>query len=140
MTLLTTPDEIFSRDGRRYENVPVPELGEDAEVRVQSLTGAEWEEYENSLAQQVRGRNGSLELRLNRRNRRAKLVAMAVVNENGQLVFDPKRDVVRLSNMNAGALDRIYEAAERLSGKDSDAVEDAEEDFGDGPNGPSTTG
>lgn len=139
MTLLTSSDDIFARDVRRYEVVPVPELGADAEVRVRSLTGAEWEEYENSLSQQIRRRDGNLEFRVNRKNRRAKLVAMSVVNEQGQLVFDPKRDVIRLSGMNAGALDRIYEAAERLSGKDEQAIEEAEEDFDDAPSGPSTS-
>lgn len=140
MTLLTNSDEIFSRDGRTYEVVKVPELGADAEVRVQSLTGTEWEEYENSMSQQVRRRDGNLEFRINRKNRRAKLVAMCVVNEQGQLVFDPKRDVIRLSGMNAGALDRIYEVAERLSGKDEQAIEEAEEDFDDAPSGPSISG
>lgn len=139
MSLLTSKDDIFARDGRRYEIVKVPELGEDAEVRVQSLTGAEWEEYENSLSQQIRRRDGTLEFRVNRRNRRAKLVAMCVVDEQGQLVFGQK-DVVRLSTMNAGALDRIYEVAERLSGKDEQAIEEAEEDFDDAPSGPSISG
>jgi hypothetical protein len=139
VTLLTSSDDIFARDARRYEVVKVPELGADAEVRVRSLTGAEWEEYENSLSQQIRRRDGNLEFRVNRRNRRAKLVAMSVVDEQGQLVFDPKRDVVRLSGMNAGALDRIYEVAERLSGKDEQAIEEAEEDFDDAPSGPSTS-
>jgi hypothetical protein len=139
MTLLSKAEDIFARDSRRYEVVDVPELGEDAQVRVRSLTGAEWEEYENSLSQQIRRRDGSLELRINRRNRRAKLVAVTVVDENGQLVFDPKKDVIRLSNMNAGALDRIYDVAERLSGKDSEAVQEAEEDFGETPSGDSIT-
>lgn len=139
MSLLTSKDDIFARDARKYEVVKVPELGDDAEVRVRSLTGAEWEEYENSLSQQIRRRDGSLEFRVNRRNRRAKLVAMCVVDEQGQLVFDPKRDVIRLSGMNAGALDRIYEVAERLSGKDEQAIEEAEEDFDGGPSGPSTS-
>lgn len=138
MALLSNKDDIFARSGRKYEVVKVPELGNDAEVRVQSLTGKEWEDYENSLYQQVRRRDGQLELRLSNRNRRAKLVALCVVDGDGNLVFGPG-DVIKLSSMNAGALDRIYEVAERLSGKDEQAIEEAEEDFDDAPSGPSTS-
>lgn len=140
MTLLSSKDAIFARGGRRYENVRVPELGEDAEVRVQSLTGDEWEEYENSLYHQVKRRDGRFEVKITNRHKRAKLIARSVVDETGALVFDPQKDVLRISNMDAGALDRIFEACERLSGQGAEAEEEAEENFGSTPDGPSTTG
>lgn len=140
MALLSSKDAIFARGARRYEVVKVPELGDDAEVRLQSLTGDEWEEYENSLYHQVKRRDGAVEVKINNRHKRAKLIARCVVDAAGQLVFDPQKDVLRLSNMDAGALDRIFEVCQTLSGQGADAEEEAEENFGEAPDGPSTTG
>lgn len=135
---LLSKEEFFARGGRRYETVPVPELGEDAEVRVRSLTGDEWEEYEQSLSE-TKVRGNKVEVKANNRHRRAKLLVMCVVDEDGQPIFD-KRDVIRVSGMPAGALDRIYEVCERLCGQDSEAEERAEANFGETPDGRSTTG
>ena len=46
---------------------------------------------------------------------RAKLAALAVVDENGNQIFSTS-DVRLLSRKSASALNRVFEAAQRLSG------------------------
>jgi hypothetical protein len=131
MSDLLSKDDIFGRDDRQYETVPVPEWG--GSVRLRSLTGAERDEWEGSLLRQV-GRKTQTDTR----NMRAKLVQLSAVDENGQQLFG-KGDVIKLGNMNAAALDRLFEACQRLSGLDDEDVKELEEGFGNGQSAPSTS-
>lgn len=123
---------IFSQDDRKYEDVEVPEWG--GSVRIRSLTGTERDEYEESLLSQ---RNGKAKAVL--RNYRAKLVALSAVDESGAPLFD-RADVMRLGNSNSAALDRLYEACQRLSGLSDEDIEELTENFDEAPEGPSTSG
>lgn len=134
MSDFLTKDQIFASSGRRYEIVEI----DGGKVRIRSLTGAEWEDYENSLYHQVKRGDGALEVKLNNRHKRAKLAVLCVCDAGGQPVFGPA-DVIRLSGIDAGALDRIYEACMRINGADAEADKDADDFFGETPDGPSTT-
>lgn len=107
---------ILTAQDRTFEDVHVPEWG--GTVRVQALNGKERDALEASMIV-GKGKNASVNLQ----NLRAKLVARAIVDENGNRIFDDA-DVAALSEKSAAALNRVYEAAQRLSGITNDDVEE----------------
>lgn len=128
---LLSKDAILDADDRKYETVAVPEWG--GKVRLRSLSGSERDEYETSLVQQVGGKQA-----VNARNARAKLIALSAVDGAGQPLFS-KADVLKLGSKNSAALQRLFDAACRLSGFTDEDVKELEEGFGDAPNGASTS-
>lgn len=128
---LLSRDAILGADDHEYEVVPCPEWG--GEVRLRSLTGAERDAYEQSLVQ-TRGKSREMNLR----NARAKLVALCAVDENGKRLFTDV-DVTALGEKNAKPLDRLFDAARRLSGLSEDDVDRLTEDFDDAQSDASTT-
>lgn len=119
--MLLGKDQIFAADDIRTERVPVPEWG--GEVAVRGLTGRQRDEWEASMQVQ-RGRNMTVDMR----NFRARLVVKCVVDETGTRVFHDG-DVEQLSGKSGAALDRIYEAAARLSGISKEDVDELTKDF-----------
>lgn len=103
----------------KTEVISIPEW--DMEFTVKSLNGKERDKYETSVFQV--SKNGQMVF--NRDNLRAKLIALTVIDEDGDLVFE-QSDVEALGNKNASALDKLYEVAERLSGLNKTAVVNAE--------------
>jgi hypothetical protein len=73
------------------------------------------------------------------RNARARLVVLAAVDEAGAPLFDAN-DAAALGRRNSAALDRLFEAACRLSGISDGDVKELEENFTDAQSGPSTSG
>ncbi len=113
---LLTRDAILQAQDLPTEQVHIPEWGGD--VLVRALTGAERDKFEQSIVEQ-RGKN----TRMNLQNIRAKLVALTVVDEQGNRIFKDE-DVKWLGNKSAAALDRIFEVAQRLSGLRDEDVEE----------------
>ena len=113
---LLTRDAILQAQDLPTEQVHVPQWGGD--VLVRALTGAERDRFEQSIVEQ-RGKN----TRMNLQNIRAKLVALTVVDEQGNRIFKDE-DVKWLGNKSAAALDRIFEVAQRLSGLRDEDVEE----------------
>ena len=109
-------DEILQAQDLPTEDVPVPEWG--GICRVRGLTGAERDAFEQSIVEQ-RGKD----TRMNLRNIRAKLVAMCVVDEEGNRVFRDE-DAELLGKKSAAALNRVFEVAQRLSGLRPEDVEE----------------
>jgi hypothetical protein len=105
---LLTREQILAADDLKREAVAVPEWGGD--VIVKSLTGAERDEFEDSVVRQ-RGKNRELNLK----NARARLVSLSLVDESGQRLFSAG-DVELLGRKSAAALDRVFGAAQKLSG------------------------
>lgn len=105
------------------QDVHVPEWGGD--VRIRALTGAERDAFEAHGAKQ-KGKG----MQLNLQNLRARLVAMAIVDEDGARLFSDA-DVVALGNKSAAALDRVFTAAARLSGLTPADVQDLTENLDD---------
>ena len=132
MSLLSR-DAILGADDRRTEDVEVPEWG--GTVRVRGLTGTERDAYEASIVS-LRG-DGSQHFTL--QNARARLVALCACDEAGERIFTDK-DVKELGLKSAVALERVFDAARRVSGLSDDAVEKMAEDFGDAPSAASTSG
>jgi hypothetical protein len=128
---LLSKDQILQADDRKTEDVPVPEWG--GTVRLRSLSGAERDEFENGIQQQV----GNKQV-INARNARAKLVALCAVDEQGQLLFS-KADVIKLGSKSSLALQRVYDVACRMNGFTEDDMKDLTENFGEGRSEPSTS-
>jgi len=116
MALLKKSD-IFAQTALKTEDVDVPEWG--GAVRVRELTGAERDALEMSVA-------GGDKRDLH--NMRARLVAMACIDEDGKRLFSDA-DAKRLGELSAAALDRVFWVAMRLSGMTAADVQAAEENF-----------
>lgn len=113
---LLTRDQILKAQDLPTEDVSVPEWG--GTVRVRALTGAERDAFEQSIVEQ-RGRS----TRMNLQNLRAKLVALTVVDEEGNRIFSDS-DAKLLGKKSALALNRVFEVAQKLSGLTSEDVEE----------------
>jgi len=105
MTLLSK-QQILAAPDLVTEDVPVPEWG--GTVRVRAITAADRDAFETSVVGDGKGKR-------NLTNLRARLVALAIVDEAGQRVFAAE-DVEALGNKSGAALDRVYAVAQRLSG------------------------
>lgn len=116
MGKLLSRDDILNAQDLPTERVAVPEWG--GEVLVRGLTAAERDAFEASIVKR-RGQKTEMDLR----NMRARLVAMCVVDEQGNRLFSDQ-DVEALGRKSASALDRIFEVAQRLSGLRPEDVEE----------------
>jgi hypothetical protein len=115
MTLLTR-DAILGASDIKTEDVHVPEWG--GTVRVKGLTAAQRDRFE---ADSVTGNGKRRDVNLI--NIRARLVALSIVGEDGAPLFNPG-DVKALGDKSAGALDRVFSVASRLSGIGEEDIEE----------------
>jgi hypothetical protein len=129
VTTFLSRDAILGADDRRYEIVEVVEWG--GAVKLRSLTGTERDDFE---AKSVVGKGENQ--RMNYRNMRARLVTLSAVDEQGEPLFN-QADVIKLGSKSAAALDRLFDAARKLSGIGDDDVKELEEGFDDAQSEPS---
>jgi hypothetical protein len=122
-----TKDQILQADDLTYEDVHVQEW--DLTVRVRSLTGAEFAEYQRALSsmrQEIRGRGRKREVDVQIESHveqaMLKLCGLTMVDGDGNRLFTDQ-EVGVLGRKSHRALIRIYEVAERLSGLNEEAVE-----------------
>jgi hypothetical protein len=128
---LLSKDAIWQTDDRQFEDVYVPEW--NGSVRLKGLTGAERDAFEAASVKQV-GNTAQL----NKRNFRARLVALCAINENGEPLFEPS-DVIHLGQKSAKALDRLFDSALRLNGMSPNDVDKLTENLEDDQSGNSTS-
>ena len=119
---LLSRDDILNADDSRTKDVPVPEWG--GTVRVRSLSGKERDDFEASLQTRRGGK-----VKENISNFRARLVALCVVNENGERLFAGQGDVMALGNKSVAALQRVFNACNELNGFSDEDIEELAEDF-----------
>lgn len=112
-------EAILAAEDLPKEIVETPEWG--GAVYVRALTGTERDKFEGSLADQIRP-DGSVK-KMDMTNIRAKLVALTVVDEDGQRIFSDA-DVKALGGKSAAVLDRLFAVAQRLSGFSKEDVEE----------------
>jgi hypothetical protein len=115
---LLTKEQILQAADATYEEIEVPEWG--GWVRVRALSGAERDRFEASVAGDRPGKS-----RMNLLNVRARLVALAVVDETNRPLFS-QADVEALGRKNAAALDRVFDVAQRLAGVSDADLEELE--------------
>ncbi len=125
--MFITRDELLAATSLPEEIVELPELGPGKEIRVRGLTGKQRDSWEASLI-----RYKGNDRQINAQNARARLVAMSAVDGSGQKMFT-SADVEALGQLSAKMLQRIYEAALRVSGVTDQDVEELTKNSDDGP-------
>ncbi len=128
---LLTRDQILAAEDLKRETIDVPEWGGDVIVR--SLTGAERDAFEDSVVRQ-RGKTRELNLR----NARARLVSLSLIDESGTRLFSDG-DVEALGRKSAAALDRVFAAAQRLSGLTENDIDELAKNSESGQSDSSTS-
>jgi hypothetical protein len=106
-------DQILSTQDLKTEIIEIPEW--NCKLRISEMTGFARDRYEESCL----GKKGGVNLV----NIRARLAAATVVDENGDLMFTEK-DIIKLGNKSGAALNRIYEAAQRINKINDNDVEE----------------
>ena len=114
-------DQIKGVSDLETQEVDVPEWG--GAVRLKSLTGTERDRFEASVVQ-GQGRNTTV----NMQNLRAKLVALSAIDEQGNSLFT-EEDVKWLGGKSAKALNRLFNAAQSLSGLSESDVKELTANF-----------
>ena len=107
--MILTKDQILEASDLKSEGVDVPEWG--GSVLVRTMTGADRDAFEESMITVLP--NGMMTSKISKM--RAKLVALTVVDEAGNRVFDIS-DIDRLALKSAAALERVSDVAHRLNG------------------------
>lgn len=102
--------QILAASDVKTQSVSVPEWG--GVVNVRSLKGWERDQFDES---QMNAKSVV--------HYRAKLVAKALCDESGNSLGFTDGEILQLSEKNAAALDRVFDAARKLSGIGADAKE-----------------
>lgn len=123
-------DQILDASDLETKEVEVPEWG--GTVLVKALSGRDRDAYEASLMK-IRGKEQIPDLH----NMRAKLVARAIVDEEGKRLFTDQ-DINALGLKSAAALDRVHAVIQEMSGLGEGATVDAEENSSAAESGDST--
>lgn len=138
--MLLSRDQILEADDLATEDVPVPEWApKDAPnkneyvVRIRTLIAEDRDKFE---AGTVKQRGNKTEQNL--ANFRARLVSMCIINEAGEVMFNPK-DIPSLGKKSAKALGRVFDACQKLNGLSPQDVEELTEGFDDAPSEESST-
>ena len=130
--MMLTRDQILEAPDLKTEAVQVPEWG--GSVLVRSMNGADRDAFEASMITTLPDGTRKPDMA----NMRAKLVALTVVDEAGNRLFDIT-DVARLALKSASALERVFNAAQRLNGMGPTAEADAEKNSAAGLSESSTS-
>lgn len=133
MPTVLTRDQILSVDDSQKRWVPVPEWAPptdpDAGLWVHGLSGTDRDRFDMSMIIS-KGRKQEM----NFRNLRARLIALTAFDgpdpATARRLFEPS-DVEALGRKNAAALQRVYGAAQELSGLSNEAVDELTGELGE---------
>jgi hypothetical protein len=112
-------NDILEASDIVVEDVAVPEW--HGTVRVRGLTGTERDAFEEASMHRYGKKAQNRELNL--KDFRARLVSWSIVDEDGKRVF-ADADVQALGKKSAAALQRVFDAAARLSGLSDTDIEE----------------
>lgn len=137
--LLTANDIIGAKD-LVDERVEVPEWGGDVILRSLSALDREEVEAETTEIETKFDEKGAIRFvpHLNPVRARAKFLARAIVDEDGNRIFDEKQ-LEGLAKKAEGPLDRLYRRARELSAVALPDAEAAEKNFAAVPSGASSS-
>jgi hypothetical protein len=116
--MLLTKDQILEAADLKSEAVDVPEWG--GSVLVRTMTGFDRDAFETSMI--TVSADGTRKPDMT--NLRAKLVALTLVDEANNRLFDVT-DIPRLALKSAAALERVFDVAQRINGIGAVAQDDA---------------
>lgn len=106
---ILTKDQILEASDLTTESVEVPAWG--GSVNVRSMSGADRDSFEASMMKVAEDGTRTPDMT----NMRAKLVALTVVDEAGNRLFEVS-DIDRLALKSAAALEIVFDVAQRLNG------------------------
>lgn len=130
--MLLSKDQILEASDLKTEAVDVPEWG--GSVLVRTMTGKDREAFESSMLTTLE--DGTRKPNMD--NMRAKLAALTMVDDAGNLLFEVG-DVDRLALKSAAALDRVFAAAQRINGMGEKAEDTAVKNYAPGQTAGSTS-
>lgn len=133
--MILSREAILKADDLKTETVSCPEWG--GSVIVRALTAGERDKWEESLYSAVK-RGSGYEVIAHKENLRAKFIAASVVDETGKLLFTAG-DIEALSRKSAAPMDRLFAAAQRLSGMTDADIEELEKNSKDAQEDTSAT-
>ena len=110
--------KILAANDIVQEVVETPEWGKGTGVIIQGMTGVDRDAYETSMQE----KDSKGKQKANFTNLRARLVAYSAVDEGGNRIFT-ENQVEELGKKSAKVLDRLFDAAQKLSGIGVDDVE-----------------
>jgi hypothetical protein len=116
--MLLSKDQILEAVDLKSVTVEVPEWG--GSVLVRTMTGADRDAFETSMVTVKSDGTRTPDMT----NLRAKLVALTLVDEAGNRMFEVE-DIPRLALKSAAALERVFEVAQRVNGLGLKAEDDA---------------
>ncbi|WP_406199284.1 hypothetical protein OG331_23100 [Streptomyces sp. NBC_01017] len=134
---LLTKAQINAAVDREWEDVPVPEWGEGAVVRLMELSAADRGYIE---AGSVVANGQSPQLRIESlKTYREKLVAFGMVDENFERLYSNK-EIGELSQKSGAVIERLAAKVQELSRMGRFAVKEAEGNSDAAPSGSSVSG
>lgn len=140
MGKLLTANEIIAAKDLAEERVDVPEWGGEVILRSLSAFDRESVEAETTTTETTFDSDGRMRFlpHIDQVKARAKFLARAIVDENGNRIFDDSQmeGLAKKSNV---VIARLYLRAQELSGMTPQAVEDAEKNSASVPSDASST-
>jgi hypothetical protein len=109
--LLLSREQILAANDLQFEDVPVPEWGDGACVRVRGLNAKERIEISKSIMGEDGQVDSALSLDLT-----IIVPFMCMVDDQGRRLFTDQADVERLGAKSTAALQRVMDVAKRLNG------------------------
>lgn len=123
--MILTREAILKCEDTKTVTIPCPEWGGD--VIVKGLTAGERDKWEASLYT-TKKHGSSFEIVSNRDNLRAKFIVASAVDEQGKPLFTVG-DIDALTRKSAAPMDRLFAAAQKLSGMTNEDVEELEKNL-----------
>ena len=111
---LLKKNDLLKKWDLKVEKVELNDRGDFVYVR--EMTGRERDNFERSIMKEERDKKGAITYVGNIRDFRAKLVVNATCDEKGNLLFAADEFEQLSQNMSAGALEKLVNVAQRLSG------------------------
>jgi len=111
---LLNKDAILAAEDKKFEDVDVPEWG--GSVRVRMMSASERDQWENETY--GTGKVNTVDFR-------ARFVALCAIDEAGNLLFTPD-DVDALGAKSAAAVQRVFNAAQKLNALSAKDIQDLE--------------
>jgi hypothetical protein len=129
MTLLTRQQVIAAQDLKSID-VPVPEWGEGAEVRMRLLNARERNEIESRMFKEEITKDESGENVVRRVvdpavNMRVLLVGSVLINEDGSRMFSDD-ELNMLDSKAAAVINRLFNEAQKINAMANQSLEEAE--------------
>lgn len=136
---LLTKVQINSAVDRRWEDVPVPEWGEGAQVRLMELSAAD-RGYIEAGSVVANGQHPEIKIE-SLKVYRERLVGMAMVDENFERLYSNKEIAAgELGKKSGAVIERLAAKVQELSRMGRFAVKEAEGNSGADPSGSSVSG